>query len=183
LINREDALILLGKYLKNKNLVKHCLAVEAGMRELAAFFKADPERWGMAGLLHDIDYDLTADSPERHGEEAMDILSREDSGLDEDMMYAIRAHSGHHPLKSDMDRALYAADPLTGLIVASALMHPEKKIGLLDTEFVMRRYGEKSFAKGAKREIIATCESFMPLEDFVSTVLSGMKGIDKELGL
>lgn len=183
MIKREDALLLLKKHLKNKNLIKHSLAVEAGVKGLADKFDEDREKWGLVGLLHDIDYSFTADTPEEHGLKAMDILEEEKAGLDEDMMYAIKAHSGYYPRKSRLDEVLYAVDPLTGLIVASALMHPEKKIDALDVDFLMRRFKEKSFAKGARREVIASCEAFMPLDEFMENVLISMKGIHEELGL
>jgi putative nucleotidyltransferase with HDIG domain len=179
---RSEALALLKKHLKTKNLVKHCLAVEAAMKALAEELGGEPDRWALAGLLHDIDYDRTMETPEKHGFVAEEILKAE-ADLDEEMIYAIKAHPGKLPRESLMDKALYAADPLTGLIVAAALMHPDKKIGALDGEFIMRRFNEKSFARGANREIIRSCESFMPLEKFIDVVLDGMKGISSELGL
>jgi len=183
-MNREEAYKLVKKNIKQKNLVKHCLAVEAVMRKLAKHFGEDDDKWALAGLLHDIDYEETADDPERHSLVGGEML--EEMGLDEEIVYAVKAHNGVHglPRKTRMAQALYAADPLTGLIVASALIHPDKKLNAVDADFVMNRYGEKSFARGADREVIASCQEMgMEIEDFVSISLEAMQGIAKELGL
>ncbi|HDS02868.1 MAG TPA: HDIG domain-containing protein [Firmicutes bacterium] len=182
MMSREEAFALLKKHLQTKNLMKHCLAVEGAMSALARELNGDEKRWALAGLLHDIDYDKTMDHPERHGFEGEEILRRE-ADVDEEVIYAIKAHPGALPRKSLMDKALYASDPLTGLIVAAALLHPEKKLSALDTDFVLRRFYEKSFARGAHRDVIQSCESFMPLEKFIAVVLGGMKEISSELGL
>jgi len=182
MISREEALALVREKVNNKNLVKHSLAVEAGMRALARYFGEDEELWGLTGLLHDIDYGETAKDPERHGLVAPEILAPYD--LPEEMIYAIKAHPGHFPRESLLDKALFAVDPLTGLIVAATLMHPTRRIVNVDVPFVMRRFKEKHFARGAKREDIKTCEEFgVPLEKFIEIVLSGMKEIADELGL
>ncbi len=183
-MNRDEAYKLLKKNLKQNNLVKHCLAVEAVMKELAEHFNEDVDKWGLAGLLHDIDYGETADDPERHSIVGAEIL--EDLGLDDELVYAVKAHNGMHglPRKKMIDKALYASDPLTGLIVAAALIHPDKKLNSIDTEFVVKRYGEKSFARGADRDVIASCSDMdMELEEFVAISLSAMQGISSKLGL
>ncbi|MFW5991744.1 MAG: HDIG domain-containing metalloprotein [Halanaerobiaceae bacterium] len=183
-MNREKAYKLIKENLKQENLVKHCLAVEAVMRKLAEYFNEDVARWGLAGLLHDIDYEKTADEPERHSLVGGEML--EEMGLDEDIVYAVKAHNGVHelPRKNKMDKALYACDPLTGLIVAAALIHPDKKLNSLDTEFVLNRYGEKSFARGADRDVIASCsEMGLELEEFIALSLSAMQDISDKLGL
>lgn len=183
-MERKEALNLVDGNLKQKNLVKHCLAVEAVMKRLAEHFDEDVEEWAIAGLLHDIDYEETADDPERHSLVGGEML--EELGLDDDIVYAVKAHNGVHglPRGSKMDMALYASDPLTGLIVASALIHPDKKLAALDTGFVMNRYGESSFAKGADREVIASCSDMgLELEEFIGLALEGMKSISDDLGL
>lgn len=183
-MDREEAYDLLKKNLKNKNLVKHCLAVEAVMKALATHFSEDIKRWGLAGLLHDIDYGETADDPERHSLLGGEML--EELGLDEEIVYAVKAHNGIHglPRKKMIDKALYASDPLTGLIVAAALIHPDKKLKAIDSNFVLNRYGEKSFAKGADRDVIASCQELsMELEEFINLSLEAMQGIAEELGL
>ncbi|MGM0421207.1 MAG: HDIG domain-containing metalloprotein [Bacillota bacterium] len=183
-MSRDKALELVEANIKQKNLVKHCLAVEAVMVRLAEYFDEDIEKWRLAGLLHDIDYEDTADDPEKHSQLGADRLA--EMGLPDDIVYAVRAHNGMHglPRKTKLDKALYASDPLTGLIVASALIHPDKSLEALDTDFVMNRYNESSFAKGADRDVIASCtELDLELEEFVSLSLEGMQRISKELGL
>lgn len=181
-MTRNEALELVKKYLKNKNLVKHCLAVEACMRTLAEERGQDVEKWGLAGILHDLDYEITDKDPERHGLETIRLL--EDHPLDEDVLYAIQAHSGRVPCRSEMDWSIFAIDPLTGLIIAATLMHPEKKLAVVDLDFIKRRYKEKSFARGAKREDIEEVKNIgMELDDFLSLCLRAMQGIHSELGL
>ncbi len=184
MMEREKALQLVKENIKQKNLVKHCLAVEAVMKRLAEYFARDVEKWRLAGLLHDIDYEETADDPERHSLVGAEMLVEMD--MPEDIVYAVKVHNGVHglPRKSLMDKALYASDPLTGLIVASALIHPDKKLAALDTQFVMNRYEESSFARGADRDVIASCtEMDLELEEFIGLALEGMKEINNELGL
>mgnify|MGYP001079603109 FL=1 len=181
-MDRNDALNLLSERLKNKNLVKHCLAAEACLRELARHFGEDEEIWGIAGLLHDIDYEETLNDPTRHGIIGGEIL--EMKGVKPEIIYAIKVHAGHLTPKSRLDWALFATDPLTGLIVASALMHPDKRLNSLDTDFVLRRFKEKRFAAGANREQIIACKNLgLELEDFISICLKGMQSISNELGL
>ncbi|MFW6034803.1 MAG: HDIG domain-containing metalloprotein [Halothermotrichaceae bacterium] len=183
-MKREEAYNLVQENIKQKNLVKHCLAVEAVMRRLAEYFDKNVDKWRLAGLLHDIDYEETADDPERHSLLGAEILA--DKGIDEDIIYAVKVHNGIHgfPRKSLMDKALYASDPLTGLIVASALIHPDKKLNSLDSQFVLNRYGESSFAKGADRDVIASCKDMeLELEEFIGLALEAMQGISDELGL
>jgi len=180
-MTREEALTLLKQHLKNRNLQKHCLAVEAAMAHFADYFHEDEEMWALAGLLHDLDYESTVNNFARHGKDSVELLK--DKGLDEKILYAIEAHPGHLERKSNMDKVLYAVDSLTGLIIAATLMHPDKKISSLDTNFVMRRFKEKRFAAGANREQIKSCEEFgISLEDFIDHTLHAMAGIEKELG-
>ena len=180
-MTREEALALLKTHLKNRNLQKHCLAVEAAMAIFAEYFNEDIENWALAGLLHDLDYESTVNDFPRHGKETVEMLK--DKGLDEKILYAIEAHPGHVERISNMDKVLYAVDSLTGLIVAAALMHPDKKISSLNTDFILRRFKEKRFAAGANREQIQSCEEFgMSLEDFIEHTLHAMAGIENELG-
>lgn len=183
-MTREEALELLERYMSNRNLMKHTLAVEAVMRRLARHFGEDAEHWGLAGLLHDIDYDQTAEDPARHTLVSAEILTA--AGVPEDIVYAVKVHNDHHglPRKTALDQALFAADPLTGLIVASALIHPEKKLAAIDASFVTRRFGESGFARGARRESIATCSELgLDLEEFTAMALEAMQGIAGDLGL
>jgi putative nucleotidyltransferase with HDIG domain len=181
-MTREQAIQILSEKLKNKNLFKHSLAVEACLKELAAKFGENVEKWGLTGLLHDIDYEETKADPSKHGLVGAEYL--ESLGLEPDMIHAIKVHVGHIAPENRLDRALFAADPLTGLIVASALMHPDKKIALLDTDFILRRFKEKRFAAGANRDQIMTCKNLdMELKEFIEICLEGMKKIANELEL
>jgi putative nucleotidyltransferase with HDIG domain len=181
-MNRQDAQALLTTHLKNKNLVKHCLSVEVCMRAMAARLGGDPESWGLAGILHDLDYELTEKSPDLHTTETVKIL--DPLGLAPEVIHAIQAHAGRVPCESDIDWAIYSIDPLTGLIIAAVLMHPTKKIKNVDLEFIQRRYKEKSFARGAHREEIEKCSQLgLGLDEFIDICLKAMQGIEADLGL
>ncbi len=181
-MNREEALRLIKEKVHKENLIKHMIAVEACMRRLAAHFGADEEKWGLAGLLHDLDYEETKDDPSRHGLVTGEILRG--LGVDPEIIYAIEAHPGHKRPRSKLDWALFSVDPTTGLIVASALMHPSKDLGQVDTDFVMRRFKEKRFAMGANREQIKACSMLgLKINDFITLCLEGMRKVADELGL
>ena len=181
-MTRDEAWELVTTKVKNKNLQKHMLASEAIMRALARRLSEDEEKWALTGLIHDIDYEETVKDPERHGLVSAEFLEKK--GLDEDIVHAIRAHNEHSERETPLDYGLYATDPLTGLIVAAALIHPEKKLGKIDKQFVLNRFKEKSFARGASRESIKTCEKLgFTLEEFVQTGLEAMQEISEVLGL
>lgn len=184
-MEREKALAILKENIKNPNLLKHSLAVEAGMRALAAHFKEDEERWGICGLLHDIDYEITKGDPNLHSKVGSEMLRK--LGLDEEIYQAIFTHNEAHGTlpEGNMAKALYCLDPLTGLIVAATLVLPSKKIKDLKPENVLNRFKEKSFAKGAKRETIKKCQDYLnlSLEEFVKMILSAMQNISDQLGL
>ncbi len=181
-MNRQQALQLLKENLKNKNLFKHCLAVESAMRKLAEELDEDADKWAMAGLLHDLDYDTTDMSD--HGLVAYQMLQETD--LPEDILLAIKRHPGRKgdEPQTSMDYALYSVDPLTGLIVAAALMHPTKKLSGLDVGFVKRRFKEKRFAAGADRNQIRACKNIgLSLDRFIQITLKAMQDISDQLGL
>jgi putative nucleotidyltransferase with HDIG domain len=180
-MDRENAYGLVREKVKTKNLIKHMLATEAVMKGLAERLGEDEASWGIAGLLHDLDYDLTVNEPERHARQTAEWM---EGKLGPDIIHAIVAHPGHTARESTMAKALYAVDPLTGLIVACALIHPDKKLASIDTEFVLNRFGEKRFAAGADREQIKTCSELgLSLEEFVTVGLRSMQGIAAEIGL
>ncbi len=183
-MERDEALAFLKKHLKTKNLLKHTYAVEAVMRGVAEHLEEDGSRWALAGLMHDIDYDQTGDDPSLHSITGADMLA--EAGFDEEIVDAVRVHNDFHglPRQSKMARALYAVDPLTGLIVAAALVHPDRTLTALDVDFVMNRYAENSFARGARRDAIAACDELgIELEEFVGIALESMQEIRGDLGL
>jgi len=181
-MKREDALKLVTEKVTNKNLRKHMLATEAVMKFLARHFKEDERIWALAGLVHDLDYDETVNDFAKHGLITAEILEKTD--VPSEVIQAVKSHPGHFPRENLMDKALYAADPVTGLIVAATLMHPTKKLKNVDVDFIERRFNEKRFAAGANREQIRSCEEMgISLREFLSLSLDAMQAIDQELGL
>lgn len=183
-MDREQALKLVREKIKTKNLIKHCLAVEACMRDLARHFNEGEEKWGITGLLHDIDYEQTKNDPHQHSILGAEMLKK--LGLDEDIVEAIKAHNEIHGIKPEtkMAKALFCVDPLTGLIVAATLVLPSRKLSDLTVENVLNRFKEKAFARGANREIILKCSEIgLSLEKFVEICLKAMQEISDELGL
>jgi hypothetical protein len=181
-MTREQALALVNEKMQQKNLIKHVLAVEAVMRKLAREFGEPETDWSLAGLLHDLDYEETAKDPERHSLVTESIL--QDYDISSEIIHAIKSHNEKVERTSLMDRGIYAADPVTGLIVAAALMHPEKKLNALSPDFILRRFKEKSFARGANRDQIRSCEEMgLSLDAFIGLSLTAMQEISDELGL
>jgi hypothetical protein len=181
-MSREEALEWVSSEIKAPNLIKHIQAVEASCRRLAEHFGENPDYWAMAGLLHDLDYERTLHKPEKHTWLTAEWLR--EKGFDEGLIYAVQAHAEAVPPKSKLDWSLFSVDPATGLIVAAALMHPSKSLAGLDVPFLMKRYKEKRFAAGARRESIASCSNLgLNIEEFLGLVLDGMKRISDELGL
>ncbi len=183
-MTRKQALDLLKTKLQNQNLFKHCLAVEAVMRGLARHFHEDEEVWGLTGLLHDIDYQETRGVPEKHSLIGAEILAKQ--GLPPELVYAVKVHNEVHglPRISKIDKALFCTDPITGLIVATALVMPNKKLAEVRLDNILNRYKEKGFARGANREHIALCSELgSSLEEFIKIGLEAMKSIAQNLGL
>ncbi len=184
MLTREEAFSELQKYVKNKNLLKHMLSTEAVMIRLAKHFDQDLDTWGLAGLMHDIDYDDTKDQPQVHGLKGAEILIN--LGFSEELVHAVKAHNERlgFPRETLLDKALYATDPLTGLIVAGALIRPEKKLAVVDVPFLRKRFDEKAFARGANRQQILACSELgLSLEEFLAFGLEAMQGIAEELEL
>lgn len=183
-MDRISALELLDRHLSNKNLVKHCIAVEAAMENFAKILGEDYKKWGIAGLLHDLDYDYTKENFARHGKMSGEMLRKEGFN-DEEILDAIVMHSGNIPATSKMGKALYAVDPSTGLVTAGVFMSPEKNINKMGVDFLMKRFKEKRFAAGANRDAIMTAtENFgITLEQFLEIVLNGMREKSEEIGL
>lgn len=184
MLTREEAFALVRERIPNRNLVNHCVATEIIMEALASHLGHDDatvSRWGLAGLLHDLDYAETADDPPRHGLITAELLS---DSIDSEMLHAILAHAEKAPLESAMDHALYAADPTTGFIVAAALIRPEKRLEFVTVEALLRRWKEKAFAKGASRDQMDGCAGIgMTREDFLGIALGAMQARSDEVGL
>lgn len=184
-MERDEALALVRERVGQENLVKHMLATEAVMRSLAARLDADPDRWGLAGLLHDLDVEATADRPEEHGLLTVEWLR--EAGLDdEEILAAVAAHNPANgsSVSTPFQRALFAADPLTGLVTAAALIRPEKRLEPVKLKSLEKRFKEPSFARGARREDIRTVEELgIPLEEFLALGLTAMQGVAADLGL
>lgn len=183
-MTRDEAFILLCQQVKNENLRKHSLAAEAIMGALAVKLGEDETIWRLAGLLHDIDYDSTKDDPARHSKEGSNLLAA--YGLDGRIVQAVLTHNEYHGVcrQSRLDHALFAVDPLTGLITAAALIRKEKSLAVLTPEFVLSRFREKGFARGANRQQIGSCtEIGLSLEEFIALGLRAMQTISAELGL
>jgi len=160
------------------------LATEAIMRSLARRMDGDEEEWGLAGLLHDIDVELTEGDMSSHSKLGADLAR--DMGASEAIANAILCHNETHGVlpETPMEKALFCSDPLTGLITAAVLVRPDKKIDNLEAKSVRKRFKEKSFAAGAKREQIARCADIdLELDEFIAIGLEAMKGIAPQLGL
>jgi len=183
-MNRQEALESVRDNVENENLVKHMLATEAIMRALARRFGEDEEEWGLTGLLHDIDMDLTEGDMESHSRLGADLVR--EMGVSEVIAQAILRHNETHgiPLETKLDKALFCADPLTGLIIAAALVRPDKKLSGVEAKSVRKRFKEKSFAAGANREQIALCRELgLELDEFLELGLKAMQEITSDLGL
>lgn len=154
------------------------------MRALAKRLGEDEEEWGLTGLLHDIDVELTDGDMSTHSKLGADLVR--ELGASENMAQAILSHNEVHgiPRETLLDKALFCADPLTGLIIAGALVRPDKKLAGLEVKSVKKRFKEKSFAAGADRGQIALCSELgLELEEFIGLGLEAMKGIADSLGL
>jgi len=188
-MTREQANQILNKYLTNPNLIKHCLAAEVAMRALYKrlndpFDPSEEEKWGITGLLHDADYEMAKGIPEKHGL----LLFEKEQAIPTEIAYAIKSHNYQYtqilPVKK-MDWAITCVDQLTGLIVAAALIHKDKKLASIDTDFVIKRMNQSGFAKGADRKQILLCQEKLgiPLNEFVEITLKAMQSISTQLGL
>ena len=187
MINREESLNFLNQQIENKNIIKHMLATEAMMKELAKKLGGNEEEWAIAGLLHDGDYNDKVPE-EKQGLEVTKILRERGFEIPENVAQAMAAHNWHNTgvePKTLMDWSLFCGDSLTGLIVACALVRPDKKLPSLNLESVLKKFKDKSFAGGTRREDIALCEEKLgiPLPDFIEIVLKSMQNISSDLGL
>lgn len=183
-MEREVAIQAIQRNVGNRNLIAHMLATEAIMRALAERFGEDANEWGIAGLLHDIDVETTEGDMGRHSKFGAAMAL--ELGASEAQAQAILKHNEMHglPRETLLEKALYCADPLSGLITAAALVRPEKQLANVELKSVRKRFKERSFAAGANREQIALCSEIdLELDDFLEIGLAAMKQVAPKLGL
>ena len=183
-MNRKDALEIVHQYVKNPNLVKHMLAVEAAMRFYARKFNEDEEKWAVAGLLHDFDWEIHP-TMEEHPLAGEPILREHD--VPEEIIHAVLSHADHTgiPRETLMERALYACDEITGLITAVALVRPSRALYDLKPKSVKKKWKDKSFAAGANREEMekGAAELGIDLWEHVGNVIKAMDSVAETLDL
>jgi len=183
-MNRDEALAIVREYVKNENLVKHMLSVEAAMRFYAEKLGEDPEKWAVTGLLHDFDWEIHP-TLEEHPLAGEPILR--ERGVPEEIIRAVLSHADHTgiPRQSRMEKALYACDEVTGLITAVALVRPSRSLLDLEASSVKKKWKDKTFAAGANRAEIekAAAEFGIELWEHVGNVILAMRHIAPELGL
>ncbi|MGQ9546776.1 MAG: HD domain-containing protein [Dehalococcoidia bacterium] len=181
--NRLEILNSIRNNVQDKNTIKHMLATEAIMRALARKLGENEEEWGITGLIHDIDVELVEGDMSSHSKLGADIAR--ELGADETMAHAVLCHNEAHgtPRETKLDKALFCADPLSGLIIAAALVRPHRLNGLT-AKSVMKRFREKSFAAGVNWQHVAECQDIgLELEEFISLGIGAMKAIASELEL
>jgi len=184
-MQRQEALTLLNEYIKNRNIFKHSIATEAQMKALARHFGEDEATWGLAGLLHDLDWDMTKQEPEKHSIVSEKIL--QEKGVDPRIVSAIKIHNYVHGIEPQtrLEKALYCSEMMTGFVVAVTLVQPSKKLADVTAEKIMKKFKEKSFGAGAKREIMELAPEYlgMSVEELAGLTLKAMQGIHAELEL
>ncbi len=184
MISREIAVKLLNDNIQNTNMIKHCLASEAVLKALALKMGYNSEEWGLAGLLHDVDVEITNADPYKHGPYSVRIL---DGLLTPEAVDAIVMHNEVATGKERttvFQHALAAGETITGLIMATALVYPDKKLSSVKVKSITKRMKEKAFAASVKRENILECEQIgIPIHDFAELALTAMQEISDELGL
>ncbi len=183
-MNRNEALSLVREYVKNENLVRHMLAVEAAMRFYADKFGQDAEMWGIVGLLHDFDWEIHP-TLEQHPQDGAPILRQR--GVPEEIIRGVLSHADHTGVSREslMEKALYACDEITGLITAVALVRPSRSLLDMTANSVKKKWKDRAFAAGANRDEIAkaTQEFGMDLWEHTENVIQAMRQIAPELGL
>jgi len=183
-MTRDEALSLVREYVKNENLVKHMLSVEAAMRFYAEKFGEDAEKYSVAGLLHDFDWEIHP-TLEEHPQAGEPILRQR--GVPDDIIRAVMSHADHTgvPRQTRMEKALYACDEVTGLITAVALVRPSRSLLDLEANSVKKKWKDKTFAAGANRAEIekAAAEFGIELWEHVGNVILAMRQIAPELEL
>ena len=185
LLTHEKALELLHQYVKNEKMIFHCLASEAVLRGLALRLGEDEGKWGLAGLLHDLDVETTHADPTVHGTQTELLLKEYE--IDPDILDAIRMHnevSAGKERSTKFQHALAAGETITGLIFATTYVYPEKKLANVKPKSVVKRMKEKMFAASVKRENIMECEKIgIPTEEFAALSIQAMLPIAGSIGL
>lgn len=187
--SRADALALMQEFTASESLRKHMLGVEAAMRAYAEHFGEDPERWGLAGLIHDFDYErypnAAHSATEEHPSWGVGLLR--ERGWPEDVLQAILGHATYTgvPRESRMAKTLFAVDELSGLITATALVKPTKSIHDVDAKSVRKKMKDKAFAKGVNRDdvLLGTQEMGVDLEQHIQFVIDAMRRVAGAIGL
>jgi len=182
-MNYQEALELVKRNVSNENLVKHMIAVSSIMEALAEKLKKDKDLWKLVGLLHDIDYERTKNNFNEHGKISAEMLR---DLLPEDALHAILAHNERTGVKPEnkIDLSLIVSDALSGLIIATALVMPHKRLEEVKVDSLLRNFKDKSFARNVQRERILMCEELgMSLEELFETGLEALKKVSDELGL
>ena len=187
MITKDEALRLIEERVTNRNIIKHMLALEAVMGALSDKLGGNKGEWKMAGLMHDGDY-CDEVPVEKQGIEITKWAKEKGYEIPESVAHAMAAHNWHNTKvkpESVMDWAIFCADSLTGLIVACALILPGKKLSSVTPEFILKKFGQPSFAAGTRREEIKLCEEKLglSLEEFVKISLKSMQDISNDLGL
>jgi len=184
MLTREQALNLVRRHVAKRNVVYHMLAVEAIMRSVAKHFEEDEEQWGLLGLLHDIDYEKTEATPEKHSLLTEEILREV---VPDELIKSIKTHNFRHTgvmPETRLEKALIASDAISGLLVACALVMPSKKLADVKVETVAKKFKDKDFARGAERERILVCEEIgISRQKFFEIALNGLKNKAAEIEL
>lgn len=186
---RDEAIALQHEYTKSDSLRKHMLAVESAMRAYASKFGEDPDRWGLAGLIHDFDYERfpNAEHSATEGHPAYGVGVLRERGWPEDILQAILGHATYSgvPRQSRMAKTLFAVDELTGLITATALVRPSRSVHEVDARSVKKKMKDKAFARGVNRDdvLLGAQELGVELDEHIQFVVNAMKGAADALGL
>lgn len=184
-ITRDEALQLMKEYLKAENLQKHSLATEIIMRKIAQKRGENEELWGIAGLLHDLDFEETKDDMPNHTLKTEEILKVR--GVSKEIIEAIKGHNAENlgfERERPIDHALTCAECITGMVIATTLVYPDKKLASVKPKSILKRMKQKEFARSVNREYIKECEKIgIPLEEFAELSLNAMREISDELGL
>ncbi|MBQ9566007.1 MAG: HDIG domain-containing protein [Synergistaceae bacterium] len=185
--NRDEALELLKKYNQEESHIHHALAVEGALRHFAALAGEDEELWGVVGLLHDIDWEQTSATPEKHCHVAPEMLR--EAGVDEDIIHAVVSHG--YGICTDvepenaMERTLFTIDELTGLVITAGLVRPSRSLADLELKSVKKKWKDKAFARGVNRELIkeGAERMGMPLDTVIEETIKALRPIEKQIGM